>query len=69
LNVEDYLDYVSNRVMPDLGTEVRRTLEGLWSSSAVQGWEKVAKDFAFSCSECGLPDGSLDVKAYRTSSS
>jgi hypothetical protein len=34
----------------------------LWSSSAVQGSDKVAKDFAFSCSECGLPDGSLDVK-------
>lgn len=62
LNVEDYLDYISNRVMPDLGAEVRRALEGLWSSSAVQGSEKVAKDFAFSCSECGLPDGSLDVK-------
>ena len=62
LNVEDYLDYISNRVMPDLGTEVRRALEGLWSSSAVQGSERVAKDFAFSCSECGLPDGSLNVK-------
>jgi uncharacterized radical SAM superfamily Fe-S cluster-containing enzyme len=62
LNVEDYLDYISNRVMPDLGAEVRRALEGLWSSSAVQGSDKVAKDFAFSCSECGLPDGSLDVK-------
>jgi uncharacterized radical SAM superfamily Fe-S cluster-containing enzyme len=63
LNVEDYLDYISNRVMPDLGAEVRRALEGLWSSSAVQGSEKVAKDFAFSCSQCGLPDGSLDVKS------
>ncbi len=62
LNVEDYLDYISNRVMPDLGAEVRKALEGLWSSSAVQGSEKVAKDFSFSCSSCGLPDGGLDVK-------
>ena len=62
LNVEDYLDYISNRVMPDLGAEIRRALEGLWSSSAVQGSEKVAKDFSFSCSACGLPDGGLDVK-------
>jgi hypothetical protein len=62
LNVDDYLDYISNRVMPDLGAEVRRALEGLWSSSAVQGSEKVAREFAFSCSACGLPDGGLDVK-------
>jgi hypothetical protein len=62
LNVEDYLDYISNRVMPDLGAEIRRALEGLWSSSAVLGSEKVAKEFAFSCSACGLPDGGLDVK-------
>jgi 7,8-dihydro-6-hydroxymethylpterin dimethyltransferase len=63
LNVDDYLDYISNRVMPDLGAELRRALEGLWSSSAALGSEKVADQFAFSCSACGLPDGSLDVKA------
>ena len=62
LNVDDYLDYISNRVMPDLGAELRRALEGLWSSSAVLGSEKVAQEFAFSCSACGLPDGGLDVK-------
>ncbi len=62
LNVDDYLDYISNRAMPDLGAEIRRALEGLWSSSAVLGSEKVAREFAFSCSACGLPDGGLDVK-------
>jgi uncharacterized radical SAM superfamily Fe-S cluster-containing enzyme len=62
LNVDDYLDYISNRVMPDLGAELRRALEGLWSSSAVLGSEKVAREFAFSCSACGLPDGGLDVQ-------
>jgi uncharacterized radical SAM superfamily Fe-S cluster-containing enzyme len=62
LNVDDYLDYISNRVMPDLGAEVRRALEGLWSSSAILGSEKVAREFAFSCSACGLPDGGLDVQ-------
>ena len=35
LKVDDYLDYITNRVMPDLGAEIRRALEGLWSSSAV----------------------------------
>ena len=62
LKVEDYLDYISNRAMPDLGAEVRQALEGLWSSSAAPGSEKVAREFAFSCSACGLPDGGLDVK-------
>ena len=37
LNVDDYLDYITNRVMPDFGAEIRRALEGLWSSSAVLG--------------------------------
>jgi uncharacterized radical SAM superfamily Fe-S cluster-containing enzyme len=67
LNVDDYLDYISNRVMPDLGGDIRRALEGLWSSSAVLGSEKVADQFAFSCSACGLPDGGLDLKALSSS--
>jgi hypothetical protein len=53
--------------MPDLGAEMRRALEGLWSSSAALGSEKVADQFAFSCSACGLPDGSLDVQALSNS--
>ncbi|SFD77150.1 radical SAM protein [Streptomyces aidingensis] len=35
LNVEDYLDYVSNRVLPDDG--IRQALEQLWSASASMG--------------------------------
>jgi hypothetical protein len=62
LNVDDYLDYIKNQAMPDVGAELRKALEGLWSSSAVLGSEKVAREFAFSCAACGLPDGGLDVK-------
>ena len=54
LNVDDYLDYITNRVVPDLGAEVRRALEGLWSSSVVPGGKKAASDFALSCSTCDL---------------
>jgi hypothetical protein len=50
-------------VLPDLGGEMRRALEGLWSSSAVLGSEKVTDQFVFSCSSCGLPDGGLDLNA------
>jgi hypothetical protein len=48
--------------MPDLGADMRSALEGLWSSSVVLGSDKVAREFAFSCSACGLPDGGLDVE-------
>jgi len=61
LDVDDYLDYISNRVIPDLGAEIRRALEGLWSSSAVPGSEKIVQEFALSCAACGLPEGGLDI--------
>src|SRR5262249_33912552 len=41
LNVEDYLDYITNRIAPDLDGEIQAALEGLWSSSAVPGSEKL----------------------------
>ncbi len=63
LNVDDYLDYITNRVTPDLSAEVKTALEGLWSSSAVPGSEKNAAQFAISCAACGLPDG-LDLGAF-----
>ena len=62
LNVDDYLDYITNRVVPDLAGEIKTALEGLWSSSAVAGSDTAAGQFALSCAACGLPDG-LDVGA------
>jgi uncharacterized radical SAM superfamily Fe-S cluster-containing enzyme len=32
LEVEDYLGYISNRILPGFGDDVLRALEGLWSS-------------------------------------
>ena len=65
LNVEDYLDYVTNRAVVDLSEEIRHALEKLWSSSAVAGSDAMAQQFAFSCAACGLgtPDG-LDLAAF-----
>jgi hypothetical protein len=63
LNVEDYLDYITNRILPDLGSELRAALESLWSSSAVPGTDKATQSFALSCAACGLPDGGLDLSA------
>ncbi|HUX86531.1 MAG TPA: radical SAM protein [Chloroflexota bacterium] len=62
LDVDDYLDYITNRVVPDLGAEIKTALEGLFSSSAVPGSDKATREFALSCAACGLPDG-LDLGA------
>ncbi|MBA0125119.1 radical SAM protein [Haloechinothrix sp. YIM 98757] len=67
LDVEDYLDYVSNRVVPDYA--IREALEKLWSASASMGTEvtedrlKQAAD-ALDCAEaCGvnLPGAIADL--------
>jgi hypothetical protein len=41
VEVEDYLDYVTNRAVPD--PEVRLALEGLWSAKAAGGTESAAE--------------------------
>ena len=56
INVHDYLDYITNRVLPDFSMEVKRALEGLWSSSSVPGSQKSAGQVAVSCQACSLPD-------------
>jgi uncharacterized radical SAM superfamily Fe-S cluster-containing enzyme len=56
VNVYDYLDYITNRVMPDFSLEIKKALEGLWSSSSVPGSQKSAEQFSVSCQACGLPE-------------
>lgn len=63
LNVDDYLDYITNRPIPDLGADIKKALEGLWSSAASPGSSKAAQDFAISCAACGLPDA-LDLGEF-----
>ena len=56
VNVYDYLDYITNRVMPDWSLEIKGALEGLWSSSSVAGSQKATDQIAFSCQACGIPE-------------
>lgn len=56
VNVYEYLDYITNRVMPDFSLEIKKALEGLWSSSAVSGSQKSAEQLSISCQACGLPE-------------
>ena len=55
LNVDDYLDYISNRIIPDVVSEIKQALEGLWSSAAVPGTAKTTQEFLLSCAACDLP--------------
>ena len=52
VNVDEYLDYITNRVWPDPSHEVKEALEAMWSSSATPGSEKLADDFV--CVTCDL---------------
>jgi uncharacterized radical SAM superfamily Fe-S cluster-containing enzyme len=65
LDVEDYLDYITNRIVPDVGAELRAALEGLWSSSVVMGSDQATGNFALSCAACNLSDLDLGDLAKR----
>jgi len=51
VDVDNYLDYVSNRVMPDMS--VRGALEKLWSASAVPGTDGNTTS-QLECATCGI---------------
>ena len=52
LNVDDYLDYITNRTWPEFSTDIKDALEGLWSSSAAPGTDTMANQFE--CVACDL---------------
>jgi uncharacterized radical SAM superfamily Fe-S cluster-containing enzyme len=51
IKIEDYLDYITNRAMPQLpkSADIQKALEGLWSASAVPGSEATANMFECAC--------------------
>ena len=58
LDLEEYLDYITNRALPKTpdAAVIREALEGLWSASAVAGTEKTADQFQCACGP-GLETG------------
>ena len=57
IQIEDYLDYVTNRVLPDVA--IREALEKLWSASAFMGTATTVEQLALTaeqmeCAACGL---------------
>jgi 7,8-dihydro-6-hydroxymethylpterin dimethyltransferase len=61
VEVEDYLDYVTNRAVPDL--EVRAALEGLWSAKAAGGSAPVAERLECVACATGMPPELREVAA------
>jgi uncharacterized radical SAM superfamily Fe-S cluster-containing enzyme len=61
VDVEDYLDYVTNRAVPDF--EVRRALEGLFSASAAGGTGRTGERLECVACGVGLPDELQEVAA------
>jgi len=53
VEVDTYLDYITNRTLPDIQPELLKALEGLWSASSVPGTLKTAMRLA--CTVCNLP--------------
>ena len=43
VDVDKYLDYITNRTLPDIQPEILEALEGLWSASSVPGTEAAAQ--------------------------
>jgi 7,8-dihydro-6-hydroxymethylpterin dimethyltransferase len=61
VDVSDYLDYVTNRGVPDLA--VREALEGLWSAKAAGGSAPVAERLDCVACATGMPSDLREVAA------
>ena len=58
VNVEDYLDFITNRTVVDFSREMKSALESLWSMATIMGAEKTNN--ALTCATCNLSLPSLD---------
>ncbi len=52
LEVDRYLDYVTNRTLPEIKPDILEALEGLWSASSVPGTDNAAA--RLECAACNL---------------
>ncbi len=50
--VDKYLDYITNRTLPEIRPEILKALEGLWSASSVPGSTSMLSRFR--CAACNL---------------
>ena len=46
IDVDDYLDLITNRTIPDISDELQPVIESLWSMAALMGTDKTTSDLA-----------------------
>ncbi|HEY87990.1 MAG TPA: radical SAM protein [Dehalococcoidia bacterium] len=63
VNVEDYLDFITNRTVIDFSEEIKSALESLWSMATIMGGEKTTN--VLSCATCNLSLPSLDYQSLK----
>jgi uncharacterized radical SAM superfamily Fe-S cluster-containing enzyme len=63
VNVEDYLDFITNRTVIDFSEEMMAALESLWNMATIMGGEKATK--ALSCITCNPNLPSLDYQTLK----
>lgn len=57
VDVEDYLDYFTNRAIPEQAHEMMQAVESLWSASGGQGPDRAIKHV---CTACGIDFSNLE---------
>lgn len=51
IDIDDYLDFFTNKIMPDFNKVIQNAVNSLYSTSAVPGTEKIARAY---CEACNL---------------
>jgi len=55
LDVDEYLDFVTNRTVPDLSADLQPALEALWSMAAVMGTETTTDNLTCVACDVNIP--------------
>ncbi len=64
LAVDKYLNYVTNRTIPEINPEILKALEGMWSASSVPGSKTLADRFRCAVCEPFLPNKANYLKKH-----
>jgi 7,8-dihydro-6-hydroxymethylpterin dimethyltransferase len=64
VEVDRYLDYITNRTLPDIRPEILTALEGLWSASSVPGSTAATRRFQCAACNSAFPDETAYLKKH-----
>lgn len=64
VEVDKYLDYITNRTLPEIKPDVLKALEGLWSAASVPGTTSMASRFRTACCNLPFPNKASHLKKH-----